>query len=236
MFEVIAGSGHCGTKWLATVLDQRPTSKWLHHYRGAVTGLSWENLDGLLPDNDIFKTYWNNIRGLLNDVDLGDSNSWPPYLLPEVNSVEPISRVIYLTRNGVQQLNSLATESPSLSSDPLPPPALTKLRRLYDIWPDKVKAFDEMTRWERLCLTVAANDWMPPWLRENGLYVEAYSLGDLTSDWRVLHELAPELSEDEIAHWQGQDINRKVEGGRAESTIWRKWTPEQRAGYRAVVG
>ena len=57
---------------------------------------------------------------------------------------------------------------------------------------------------------------------------------DLSLD--KLAELAPDLDEETLAHWQKTDINRKVEGSRAKSTIWRNWTKEQRAAYKEIVG
>jgi hypothetical protein len=202
-----------------------------------MTGKPWEVLDLLKPTDKEFNQYWRWMRGEIGIGNTGDSNSWPPHLILEANEVMPIDRVIYLVRNGLPQLNSLITTSPALSSDPLPKAAEAKLAALYEIAPDVPdKPYSEWTRHERLCLMIAANDFMPDYLRSHGLTVEVYSLEELTTDLDTLRELAPGLDDETLEKWQQTDINRKTEGGRAPSTIWRKWSAEQRRAYRDVVG
>ncbi len=236
-FSVIASSGHAGTSWLATVLDDQPDTTWYQHFREEMTDKPWEVLDLLSPDDGIFNNYWRWIRGELNLGDVGDANSWPPHLLLAVNEVVPIDRVIYLTRNGVQQLNSLTTTSPALKRDPLPEAAEAKLAALYDIAPFVPdKPYGQWTRFGHLCLMVAANEFMPTYLRLHGLTVDVYSLEELTTNLDTLRELAPGLDDATLEKWQKKDINRKTEGGRAPSTLWRKWEPEQREAYKLIVG
>lgn len=236
-FSVIAGSGHCGSTWLASVLDSQLGVTWYHHFREEMTGAPWELLDLRSPGDPFLHQYWRWIRGELHHSDVGDANSWPPHLLPDVNEVHPIRRVIYLTRNGIQQLHSLATTSPAFMRDPMPKAAQVKLKTLYDIAP-KVpsKPYQEWTNFEKLCLMILANGFMPDWLRENGLCVDVYSLEELTNDIDKLRELAPSLDDARLKQWQKTDINRKTKGGRAPSTIWRKWTKEQKVAYREIVG
>jgi hypothetical protein len=246
MFSVIAGSGHCGSTWLASVLDSQIGVTFYHHFREEMTGKPWELLDLKSPDDPLFLQYWRWIGGDIEGGPTGDANSWPPHLLPAVNEVRPIDRVIYLTRNGIQQLNSLATTSPALSRDPMPVVAEVKLKTLFDIalTIPKIyhrpnipsKPYEEWSRFEKLCLMILANEFMPDWLRDNGLNVVVYDLGLLLSDVGILGGLAPRLDKQTLEEWQRNDINRKTEGGRAPSTIWRKWSPEQRAAYRSIVG
>ncbi len=235
MFSVIAGSGHCGTTWLASILDSQPGATWHHHFRELMARQSWEVLDLKAPDAPIFNQYWLSIRAQLKEGAVGDANSWPPHLLTDVNKVQPIDRVIYLTRNGIQQLHSLTTKSPILSRDPLHPAAEAKLEALYFLFNGHDIPYADFTRWEKLCLAVSANKWMPDYLRSAGLNVDDYSLEELTTDLDKLAELAPELDEETLANWQKTDINRKVEGSRAKSSIWRNWTKEQRAAYKEIV-
>lgn len=237
MFSVIASSGHAGTKWLAAVLNSQKDVIWHHHLREQMTGKGWEKLDLISPRAPIFERYWERIRSELNVTDVGDSNSWPPHSLPAVNSVQHIDRVIYMTRNGIQQLHSLMTTSPALSKNIHPPVAMVKFEALYDAMPEKPdKPFDEWSNFEHLCLMVAANNFMPDWLRDKGLVVDVYSLEDLTTELDMLRELAPGLDEYDLNRWQQTDINRKVTGKRTEAAIWRKWTKEQRAAYKEIVG
>lgn len=240
-FSVIAGSGHSGSAWLSYVMDSQSGVTWYHHMREEMTGKPWELLDLKAPDDPIFNQYWRWIKGDLGAGNVGDANSWPPHLLPQANEVVPIGQVIYLTRNGVQQLHSLSTTSPALCRDlyprPMPKAAEVKLRALYDIAPEAPdKDYEDWSRFEKLCLMVAANDFMPDWLRANGLIVGVYAFGDLLSGLDALRELAPGLDDGQLKKMQQTDINRKTKGGRAPSTIWRKWAPEQKAAYRAIVG
>jgi hypothetical protein len=212
-----------------------------------MTGRSWERLDLHPPDHELYDQYWRWIRGDLDLGNVGDANSWPPHLLPAVNKVQPIDRVIYLTRNGVQQLHSLSTASPTLKRDPLPKVAEVKLKALWDIawdlaevykqvleWPEK--PYGDWTRFEKLCLMIAANAFMPGHLHGQGLKIEAYNLEWLVNDIDTLAEHAPELDKKTLKEWQKTDINRKVKGGRAPVTLWRNWSEEQREAYKAIVG
>lgn len=236
-FSVIAGSGHCGTTWLASVLDSQLGVTWYHQFRGEMADKPWVVLDLKRPDDPLFNQYWRWIKGELHIGPVGDANSWPPHLLPVVNEVVPIGRVIYMTRNGIQQLHSIVTTSPPFMNGQMPEAALVKLRALYDIAPEvSDKPYEEWSHFEKTCLVVQANSFMPDWLREKGLTVDVYNLDELTTDLDKLRELAPGLDDDQLEQWQQTDINRKTEGGRAPSTIWRKWTNEQREAYRLIVG
>ena len=237
MFSVITGSGHCGTTWLATVLNEGTDTTWFHHLREDLLDKPWQELDRYAPGHKTYNRYWSWIESEAQYGSVGDANSWPPYMLPQVNEKYPIDRVIYLTRNGVQQLYSLTTKSPMLSKDPLPEAAEAKLKALYDIGTsNSAMRLDQATRWEKLCIMVAANDFVPPWLIVQGLPVEVYSLDDLITDTDLLKELAPNLTRTAIKKWQKTDLNRKVEGARSPRTLWGKWTSEQQAAYREIVG
>ena len=234
MFSVIASSGHCGTKWLAAVLDSQPGSTWYHHFRHEMTNAPWELLDLRHPTDPFFEPYWRWIRGELVHNDVGDANSWPPHLILKVNEHQPIDRIIYLTRNGIQQLNSLLTTSPAFMRDPMPEAAQVKLRSLGEIG-----GYGEIINWPQfaqLCLLVAANYFMPDWLRGRGLNVLVYSLEELTTDVNKLKELAPGLTKKQLKEWQKQDINRKVMGDRDPATLWGKMTDDQKATYSEIVG
>ena len=242
MFSIITGSGHCGTVWLSTVLNEGTDTTWHHHLRDELTDQPWWNLDHLTLENLIYNRYWSWIESEAQHGSVGDANSWPPYMLPAVNERFKIDRIIYLTRNGVQQLHSLTTKSPALSQSPLPEAAEAKLAALYDAAVHVNKPYSEWTRWERLCLMVAANDFMPLWLAGQGLPVEVCSLDDLIvvkgrhTDTDLLKELAPNLTKTKLKKWQKTDLNRKVDGERSPAMLWRKWTAERKDAYREVVG
>ena len=79
-FFLVTGIGHCGTAWLATVLD-RPDDNMIcyHEHKNAVTGLNWKaslmhefehGLDGR------FEAYWQFMRQQMRRFQVvGDSNA-----------------------------------------------------------------------------------------------------------------------------------------------------------------
>lgn len=198
-FEVIAGSGHCGTMWLARVLDSVPGQTWHHELRGTVTGRPWWVDDRFPPDVPVFNAYWRRVKAAAAAGQFGDANSWPPESLPDVNQVLPIDRVIYLTRDKRAQHYSLMMNSPVWNGMVKSQAAKARL-----------KLYTEITGRPRdTWLLVEANDFMPVWLREHGLQVDVYSLEELTTDLDALRELAP-LPDEELRAWQKKKINSKM--------------------------
>lgn len=199
-YQVIASSGHCGTMWLSRVLDSIPGQEWWHEGRYETTGLFWTAADAYPPDSELFDDYWNCVRWRLRDFDiLGDSNSWPPELLPAVNKVMPIERVIYLTRDKERQLYSLLHKSPVWSNPPYSGVAQKRLELYAQM----------LGRPLDVGLLVEANDFMPGWLRGQGLTVDVYSLEDLTTDYPTFKELTG-LSDGQFDTWRKRNINQKV--------------------------
>lgn len=235
-FEVIASSGHCGTKWLAQVLDAGTDSKWYHELRLQTCG-SWVEAMQHKVDGEFFNEYWLTIGvDIFKLGKVGDSNSWPPFRLPEVNERRKIDRVIYLTRNPVLQLHSLAYYSYVWHRPEQDWPAGAR-RYLIDMM--KAGGYkpppSRLSRWEKLCILVAANDFMPGWLWKQGFNVSVYTLEELTTQVSVLMGLAPKLTPDEARAWQQRDINRKVSGERNPDAIWASWTDEQREAFNRIV-
>lgn len=213
-FQVVASSGHCGTMWLAHVLNHVPGQSWSHEERSRATGgLPWQTLDRHLPSDLIFVPYWQSIRDRLENFEVvGDSNGWPPEMLPAVNQVVPIERVIYLTRNPEAQLESLLTASPVWSvwragnREPAPVVAVDRLARYRDI----ARAVEGEPHPLSPRLLVEANRFMPTWLELMGLEVVVYAMEDLTTDFTLLRELAP-LTDVELVALQQQRMNSKKE-------------------------
>ncbi len=235
-FSVITGSGHCGSKWLATVLGSQSGITWHHHLGYEKIALQWQVADLLAPDNEVYSIYWSQLEHELSSGDVGDANSWPPHLLIEVNKVFPIDHVIYMTRHGVQQLYSIMRSS-VMRRQMFPKGAAVKLRSLYELMPNKPKEpYEEWGRFKQLCLMIAANDFMPAVLRAGGLKVSDYSLDDLILDAKLVKELAPRLTLKKIKELQKADLNRKVPGERSPEKIWAGWSDEQQAAYLEIVG
>jgi hypothetical protein len=201
-FHVIAGSGHCGTLWLSTVLNSLPNQTWMHEHRTAVTKLAWQKADRYQPDNPVFSAYWLSVRGMLanSGMDIiGDGKSWAMEHLPAVNNIVSIDRVIYLTQDKEKQLHSLVNRSPVWSRPPYPAVAARRLELYAEI----------SGRPPSVNLLVEANDFMPDWLRSKGLTVDVYSLEDLTTNYETFIELTG-LPVDDFDLWRDKNINQKV--------------------------
>jgi len=233
---LVAGSGHCGTKWLSSVLDAQPGVRFYHELRPAITQTAWFRLAEYAPDAPVYHGYWGRIWRELDDGEVGDANSWAPWQIPAVARLIEVG-VIYLVRNGIQQLHSLATCSGVWREHPLDGFAFDVwLREMWRACGEPDPPYDEWSRWERLCLLVKANGCLPDWLRQQGLDVTTVRLEDLTTDVDALQAVAPGLSRQELRQWQQRDINRKVQGDRTPATLWGQWTGVQRAAFRRICG
>lgn len=231
-FWLVAGAGHCGTQWLSRVVDAVPGWKGYHELRHSLVGMAWHNSAGFPADVDIHSEYWDKMKEELQQDNILDSNSWAPFEIPLVNAIRHVDRVIYLVRNGIQQLHSLKNKSHVWAKQPRDSYAYDVWLRQWwrvgnpgQLWPRE--NYDRMTRFERLCVFIQAHTFAPDWLRAKGLPVEVYRLEDLTTDVDVLQQVA-NLPAEVLRGWQRADINRKVDGDRTPATLWNSWTEAER--------
>jgi len=234
--KLIVGSGHCGTKWLAGVLNAQPGVRFYHELRPTITQTAWFRLAEYPPDAPVYHGYWGRIWRELDDGEVGDANSWVPWQIPAVSKLIKVE-IVYLVRNGIQQLHSLSTCSGVWRTHPLDSFAFDVwLREMWRAIGEPDPPYDEWDRWERLCLLVKANGRMPAWLQAQGLDVTTVRLEDLVTDAEALHQLAPHLDEQQLREWQERDVNRKVRGDRTPATLWGQWTDMQRDAFRRICG
>jgi hypothetical protein len=232
---LIAGSGHCGTRWLASVLDAQPGVTFYHELRPKMTQTAWFTLADKAPSDQVYGEYWEHIREGLEQVNIGDANSWAPWQLPDVARIANV-KVLYLVRNGIQQLYSLSMCSDVWRAHPFSMPAYNVwLRALWQAMNTPGPDYDDLSRWERLCLLVQANAIMPVQLAQQ-MELELVRLEDLTTDVDVLQAIAPGLSRETCREWQAKDINRKVNGDRSPAAIWAKWSADQRETFHRMCG
>ena len=111
----IVGTGHCGTKWLSSVLDSPENRvKCVHEYRNTFYNIDWisgirkQELEGLQG----FREYFENFIALKKDGwKTGDSNSFPLSVLIEENNLDflknkvGVSHIHLLVRNGIRTIN-----------------------------------------------------------------------------------------------------------------------------------
>jgi hypothetical protein len=242
-YWLIVGAGHCGTAWLAHVLDTAaPNLTFYHELKRAKVGMNWVRCTQYEERHGVNKPkydgYWHKIRSQMEHGDVGDANAWLPLRVPEVNAAIPVSRVIYLVRHGISQLHSLATTS-LVWSDPDDNRWAydTLLAHYHEIAGGPEPDWKRWTDWEKLCFFWTTNVFMPEWLRGQGLNVEVTRFEDLTQKPARLLSFLPEGSnEAQALALQHQDINRHVAGSRNPADLWPQWTEEQQEAFRRICG
>lgn len=247
-FVLATGSGHCGTKWLATVLH-RPEDRMAcyHEQKAAMANGQWhaalehEFHHGVDEAYAAYFAFIDQQRALYDVV--GDSGSWTMRLVPDVAARTPVDHVVYLVRNGIQTVHSQFYQHAEISrSDFL----YTHFSRGY--WELLGQpgggAWESYSDWEIWCFNWSINGPMPGRLQaELGEdRCELFRLEDLVSDADRLLGLvrrlqpATTLTREDAERLQGTDVNRKVQGDRSPEALWAKWTDEQRAAFTRICG
>jgi len=228
-FWLVAAAGHCGTMWLSQVIGAQVGWSAHHELRYELSQQAWENAVSNSPQ----QVYWDQIGEELINYHVLDSNSWAPHEIPMVNKVVPVSRIIYLVRNGIQQIHSLATQSAAYRN--LSDESFTIgswLKTWWDIGEEL--PWEGTERFQKLCTLINASCYMPQWLRAHGLNVHVYRLEDVTSSVGILSEIVTGHTQKILRHWQFRDVNRKVVGDRRPATLWASWTPENQQMFTAM--
>jgi|GEM_PF-4445006 len=247
-FFLITGVGHCGTAWLANVLH-RPDDGLVcyHEYKNHIVDINWkESLQYEFNSGvgDLFDRYWAFMNEQLRRYHyVGDSNSWTMYMLPKVAAKLEPDRIIYLVRNGIQNVHSAFQNNRSI---PRTDWLYTHFfRRYWELLDRPGGDWDIYDDWACWCFWWQLNHTMPTWLA-NQLGPEkvvVYKFEDLLQDTDVLLRLIQQLhpsnlsiSGKELKLAQQTDINRKVQGDRSSETLWSSWTDEQRAVFIRICG
>jgi len=70
--------------------------------------------------------------------------------------------------------------------------------------------------------------------------VEFRRMEDLIGSVKELDHLCKSFSltfsGQQLREFQGQDVNRKVEGNRTPAHLWKQWTEKQQADFRRICG
>lgn len=251
-YYLIVGSGHSGSKWLAHVLNKpRQGNQCFHelkwkvaHAIGGWPAISrYEAVHGV--NAAAFRDYWIEIRARLEKYGyVGDSNAFGSCMVPEAHAVQPLAAIIYLVRNGIQVVHSIATRSAVWRKAPLTSWAMgDKIRRYWAIAGRPYKQrWQDWTRWERTCLWWAMNATMPNWLREKlpSVPIHICRLEEVITHLDALATLLwcfnVRLPKPRLRRLQQRDINRKVKGDRRPKALWARWTPGQRTAFRVICG
>jgi hypothetical protein len=236
-FWLIIGIGHCGSKWLAMLLDSMEGIQAHHELKTSLSRMSWPTwlaYEGKVgPAGERYDPYWRFIEQERQHCDiLVDSNSWVPTGIPDAKEYD-IDRVIYIIRNGIPHLESLSRHSWMWSSAPLEHYALdTYLRGYWELLGAPNPPWSKWTRWERLCAMWAGSAMLPI---VNDYLPDTYHFEGLTRGSALL-DLIPSITNDEIRRWQQRDINRKTQKSRDPADVWQRWTPKQRKAFVRICG
>lgn len=244
---LVTGIGHAGTQWIAHALD-RPEQgvRFVHELAYNATKITWAKRQMLGLEKGLaaqeFNPYWDAVKDKPGVRWLGDSMSWHPIEAAQVAAIGAFERIIYLVRNGIQQLHSIAYHSTWGNVRPDHPIYGLYLKRYWDMArPGPV--WEKWTPWEKLCLWWETNDFMPAWL--NGYFqgdrdLFTFRFEDLVTRPVLLQELFAQfdlpLTEEEARNLQAVDKNRKVAGDRSPEVLWAKWRPDQREAFRRICG
>lgn len=245
-FVLVVGIGHCGTKWISQALDHPDEGiKFYHENKLAVTGLGWkETLSHELDELDErFDSYWDwiNTERVQYEV-VGDSNSWHPFVVPKVASKTKIDHVIYLVRNGIQNVHSAFYHNIDIPGDDW---LYTRFFKFYREFRPRVNLnVNTYTPFIQWCFVWRANQFMPQWLAERigKEKVMVCRFEDLLEDCGLLQRLLTKLNPssnievDKLMLAQKTDVNRKIEGDRAPENLWAKWSYEQREIFEKICG
>jgi len=244
-FSLVTGIGHCGTKWLSTVLNCPNQGVICYHELSHLTTVrQWQARQPYIRKNGVGKSsifnYWKRIGSDLEKYrHVCDSMSWCAIESAQVGVAGNATRIIYLVRDGIQQLHSVITKSlwRQMPDDHyLYGPFL---KAYWEIAGKPLKDWSRWTRHEKLCLWWATNEFMPEWIERNFWGdVDVYRLEDLITDTALLASLVKSygLAIPNLKQLQSTDVNRKVEGDRSPGALWKKWTPQERENFKAICG
>jgi hypothetical protein len=247
LFVLVAGVGHCGTKWLAHVLN-RPHDGIVsyHEQKMALVPGGWHDLLRYGVEHgadDLFTPYFDFMRRKLEEFRVvADSNSWTFQTLPAVHDHLPIDLVVCVVRNGIQNVHSMFHENLSLPrNDWFYGDFIDSYRRL--VGPARGDRWLETT-WGIWCFYWSLNLTMPTWLagRIGAERCVVYRLEDLTKDPSVLGGLLAQLrsnlhlSHTEFKALSRNDVNRKISGDRSPARLWERWTDWQRETFAEICG
>ena len=247
-FVIVGGIGHCGTKWLAQLLDRQDQGViFYHQYKYTLTALSWDSWlimkhEQPLAMAEYLEPYCELMQGQMRKYRVvGDAISWMPLSIPDIDKAIHIDRIVYLVRNGIPQLNSIWHRSQFGRNPPDSWMFTDYMKRYWGLMgrPYK-KKWNNWTQWEKACLWWATNAFMPGWLKMQlpEAQIDVYRLEDLVGDVSTLTSLVQtfglEIPEGDLIAYQGKDVNRKIQESHDPKVIWQAWHKEWREAFVSI--
>lgn len=245
-FVLVAGVGHCGTTWLATVMDWPEAGiEGFHEKKLELSPHNW--LDALRYEHSngvggLYDLYFRFVADRLHEQAVVDANSWALARIPDVHRRFGLDGVILLVRNGIQTLHSKASANRGLGRGHWY--YTTFLRWNWELAGRPGKEWRKRDKWDCDCFSWSLNYHLVEHL-EGAVGDDAVvpaRLEDLTTDLRRLRRLLERVNgnqdfpSDRLRKLQATDINRKVEGDRSPPSLWSRWSDKQRETFRRVCG
>lgn len=253
-FYIIGGIGHCGTKWLAEALN-RPWDGMAcsHELMVAKSGFKkkgWWPCAKFVMENGLderFDPYFSYIDKVTKSSIFGDAHSWPTIIVPELVGARKVKRIIYLVRNGIQNVHSFDVHTSNINMAVNHGFFSKFVRREVELFGgpfEPQRPWKSLSRFHVICFWWASQIEAIEWIRKSnpGIKVEVVRLGDLVAPGRKdLFDLAklisPSATADRLEDIKGKDINRKVSGDRNPKRLFSQvWEANEREAFKAICG
>jgi hypothetical protein len=241
---LITGLGHCGTAWLAHVLNHQDQGVYAIHEGVKVwTKRPWKEAVLHYLDHGVdsyFDLYFNRLSQAAHDFSyVIDSHSWIPTAVPEVQQKVRVTRIIHLVRNGLKNVTSLYETFNEVGGE----------------WEGKGSWFEGIIKrelaviggqtlkdpfsWEGWCHLWALNQKTVSWMRAHDFRVGVLPLEVLVRGQNVLTSLlnsfGVEADQDWLMEQQKTVMNPHVES-RTSRTIWNGLSDIQRNTFTEICG
>ena len=244
MFYLIAGMGHCGTQWLSAFLDRPDDGMVCTHEEKFRAGVRKGILDGWMASlmeerrsglGASSKAYVDQMKRRQQEIAVvGDSHSWEPFIILTLAESLPVSKIVFMVRNGIQNVHSMHSHNTHIES------GAWFYTEYLNSFAEQLglKGLDDFGLW---CAWWGANVISAHDL-EAVAPVQTVRLEDLTRHPMKLIDLTKSLqgmARPSVMEARGHasvEINRKVQGRRDPDYLWSTWTPNQRSTFIDVCG
>src|SRR5215218_8206893 len=118
--------GHCGTQWLSSFLDRPDDGMVCTHEEKFCAGVREGILDGWMASlmeerrNGLAassKAYVDHMKQRQQEIAVvGDSHSWEPFIIPALAERLPVSKIVFMVRNGIQNVHSMHSHNTHIES------------------------------------------------------------------------------------------------------------------------
>lgn len=249
-FFYIGSLGHCGTKWLATVLNRPSHGIACYYEMKAELEKELIPVERLVEQENYFpvpNSYLVFFQEMSRLLMVGDAHSWPAYRIGYVLKSLQAQKAIWLVRNGVQAVQSFDTWLDALYEKDAPGYA-----RFIDQMGADVKhigtpvpisdTWDALSQFQQICWWWSTNALADDSINEiwqgpvTMVRFEDLLAGDLLPvlvQW--INPLTP-VNRDELRGWASVFINRHNVSSHPPDVVWKRWGSDKKGVFEGVCG